>query len=73
MKKLLKIEVCGSYEQCTRARFTGEKSTTAAKKKKSGNANANVNPNTHLLIKSFASVTVKINKFISFFLVCVML
>ena len=34
MKKLLKIEVSGSYEQCTRALFTGEKSTTAAKKKK---------------------------------------
>ena len=34
MKKLLKIEVCGSYEQCTHALFTGEKSTTAAKKKK---------------------------------------
>ena len=34
MKKLLKIEVCEPYEQCTRALFTREKSTTAAKKKK---------------------------------------
>ena len=50
-----------------------EKSPQLRLKKKSGNANANVNPNTHLLIKSFASVTVKINKFISFFLVYVML
>ena len=35
MKKLLKSGVCESYEQCTSALFTGEKSTiTAGKKKK---------------------------------------
>ena len=33
MKKLQKSEVCESREQCTRTLFTGEKSTTAAKKK----------------------------------------
>ena len=35
MKKLLKSGVCESYEQCTSALFTREKSTiTAGKKKK---------------------------------------
>ena len=30
MKNLLKIEVCGTYEQCTGALFTGEQSKVAA-------------------------------------------
>ena len=46
MKKLLKSEVCGSHKQCTDTLFTGEKSTTAVKKKH-GNADADLNPNTH--------------------------
>ena len=46
MKKLLKIEVCGSCEQCMSALYTEEKSTTTAKKKKRENAqteNTNMN------------------------------
>ena len=70
MKKLLKSEVYGSYEQCTRALFMGEKSTTAAKKrekkrKKEGNENCetqtcnNIDPNGHLrlLVISLYRVT----------------
>ena len=40
MKKLLKSGVCESYEQCTSALFTGEKSTITAGKKKEKRENA---------------------------------
>ena len=33
MKKLLKSEICESRKQCTGALFTGDKSTTMAKKR----------------------------------------
>ena len=40
MKKLLKSNVCGSCEQCTRALFTQKSQQSQLKKKKKKNANA---------------------------------